>query len=140
MANDGRPTRDEMLMDVAQVVAQRGTCSRLRVGAVIARDSRALSMGYNGVPAGMPHCNHSMDEMGGCAKAVHAEANAIVWAARNGITTDGAELFTTHMPCLACAALIINAGIMRVVWSVEYRDRSGMDLLVRSGRVELEQL
>jgi dCMP deaminase len=129
-----------MLMDMARVVSARGTCMRMMVGAIIARDSRALSMGYNGVPSGLPHCNHTMDEANGCARAVHAEANAIVWAARNGIVTDGAEMFTTHMPCLSCAALIINAGIMRLVWSIPYRDRSGMDLLVASGRVELEQL
>lgn len=129
-----RPTRDEMLMDMAQVVAARGTCSRLRVGAILARDSRALSSGYNGAPSGMKHCNHTMDESGiGCTRVVHAEANAIVWAARHGVATDGCDLFTTHMPCLACANLIINAGIMRVVYSVDYRDHAGHDLLIEVG-------
>jgi dCMP deaminase len=135
-----RPTRDEMLMDMAQVVAARGTCSRLRVGAIIARDGRALSMGYNGAPAGMKHCNHTMDESGiGCTRVVHAEANAIVWAARHGVATDGAELFTTHMPCLVCANLIINAGIIRVVYSVDYRDRAGYHLLIEVG-MEVDKL
>lgn len=130
-----RPTRDQMLIDMASVAAARGTCSRARVGAIIARDARAISMGYNGVPSGMPHCNHTLDEPtgNGCPNAVHAETNAIVWAAREGIPTDGAELFTTHLPCLLCARLIINAGIIRVVWSVDYRDHAGHDLLLAVG-------
>jgi len=129
-----------MLMDMAIVAAARGTCSRLRVGAIIASNGRALSMGYNGVPTGMQHCNHSMDESGvGCPNAVHAEANAIVWAARYGVSTDGCDIFTTHMPCLGCANLIINAGIIRVVYSVDYRDHSGLDLLTTVG-IEVDKL
>lgn len=136
-----RPTRDEMLMDMAVVAAARGTCARLRVGAIIANNGRSLSMGYNGAPSGMPHCNHTMDEDPaiGCTRVVHAEANAIVWAARFGVTVDGTEMFTTHMPCLGCANLIINAGIMRVVYSIDYRDRSGHDLLVTLG-IEVDKI
>lgn len=141
MSSPGRPTRDQMLMDMAQVIASRGTCTRLHVGAVIARDGRSLSMGYNGAPAGMPHCNHTMDEDPSvtCPRVVHAEANAIIWAARWGVSTDGTELFTTHMPCLVCANLIVNAGIMRVVYSIDYRVRDGLDML-RQAKVKVTQL
>jgi dCMP deaminase len=136
-----RPTRDQMLMDMAVVVASRGTCSRARVGAILARDARSFSMGYNGAPSGMPHCNHTLDEPSGngCPTSVHAEANAIVWAAREGVATDGSEMYTTHMPCLICARLIINAGIIRVVWSVDYRDHAGHDLLMTAG-IELTHI
>jgi dCMP deaminase len=146
-----RPTRDEMLMDIAQVVSARSTCDRLRVGAVIARSGRVLATGYNGAPSGMPHCNHICMCPPGfphlmectatqpCNNTIHAEANAIVFAARHGVATDNAELFVTHAPCLVCARLIINAGIMGVMYSVEYRDPSGVELL-RSQSVALAKV
>lgn len=124
-----RQSRDETLMLMAEAVAGRSTCSRLHVGAIIARNHRAVSSGYNGRPAGMPHCKHLADEASGCKQAVHAEANAIAWAARYGAATGGAELFTTHQPCLACAQLIVNAGITRVVFAQPYRKIEGLDLL-----------
>ena len=104
-----RPTRDETTMYVAQAIAERGTCCRLRVGAVICRDGRILATGYNGAPAGMPHCEHEKGDDTPCEVTVHAEANAIAFAARHGVRTEGAELHTTHSPCLTCAKLIINA-------------------------------
>lgn len=124
-----RATRDQMLMSMTVVVAGRGTCDRLQVGAVIARDGRVISSGYNGNIVGMDHCDH--DPAGpACTDAVHAEANAILFAARYGTSTEGAELFTTHQPCLNCAKMIINAGITRVVYEHPYRDSSGLDLLL----------
>lgn len=142
-----RVSRDEMLMDIAQVVASRSTCSRLLVGAVIARNGRVLSTGYNGAPSGMPHCDHTCItpkgcEMwpgvghepqcpaGPCNNTIHAEANAILFAARHGVATENAEMYVTHAPCLICARLIINAGIMGVMYSVDYRDMAGHDLLM----------
>jgi dCMP deaminase len=122
-----RPTRTETLLDVAQVIAQRSTCNRLQVGALIARDGRILSTGYNGPPSGMKHCHHVVDEP--CEIAVHAEANAIVFAARYGMSTDGAEMYMTHAPCLTCAKLIINAGILVVYYETPFRDMSGVNLL-----------
>jgi len=139
-------------MGVANSIAQRSTCSRLNVGAVITRNGRILSSGYNGAPSGMEHCNHmctcsdvtrvalaaNYDDVThevGCLSlpdacvAVHAEANAIVWAARTGVATEGADLFTTDMPCIDCAQLIINAGIVRVVYGRDYRLRDGLQLL-----------
>ena len=145
-----------MLIDIAEVVAQRSTCSRASVGVVIARDGRPLVTGYNGAPAGMPHCEHECDcdpniirkwgEREGtpihwqqcasrqpCSIAVHAEANAIAYAARWGISLEGAELYSTLVPCLPCAQLVINSGVIRVHYRVEYRDGRGLTLLQNAG-------
>lgn len=125
-----RLSRDEMLMDMAITVAGRGTCNRLRVGAVIARDGRVISSGYNGNIVGMNHCGHDEFSNVPCTSAVHAEANSILFAARYGVATEGADLFTTHEPCLDCAKLIINSGISRVIYYHEYRKHEGLDLLM----------
>lgn len=137
-----RPSRDEMLMEIAQTVAKRSTCSRKNVGTVVAREGRVLTMGYNGAPTGMAHCDHTNDpEMiaqgfavdRGCTRAVHAEANAIAYAARYGIDVSNSELFTTLSPCLSCAQLVINSGIIRVVCLRVYRDTIGIRLLHDAG-------
>lgn len=123
-------------MDVAHIIGHRGTCERLRVGAVIARDSRIISTGYNGAPSGLEHCHHTVDEIKarrGCDNTIHAEQNAIAAAARFGASTDGAQLYVTHMPCLQCAKAIINSGIDYVWYSMDYRITDGVDLLVRAG-------
>ena len=124
-----------MMLDMAMVVAQRGTCDRLQVGAVIARESRVVSMGYNGNVSGQPHCAHFAEISpleAGCESAVHAEANALVFAARKGVAVEGTELFVTHQPCLGCAKLIVNAGITRVYFVDEYRKVEGLKLLLDS--------
>lgn len=126
-----------MLMDMARVVAQRGTCDRLQVGAVIARDGRVISSGYNGNIMGMDHCNHQEHPSIPCDSAVHAEANAILFAARYGMSTEGAQLYTTHQPCLGCAKMIINAGINLVAYDHTYRDNSGLSLLLAHPGVEI---
>lgn len=138
-------------MDMAQAVAQRGTCSRAQVGVVIALEGRVLSTGYNGAPAGMKHCNHEctclvsprsgglhLDDCPGnpnniCEVTTHAEANAIAFAARNGVATARAELYTTLSPCLTCAKLIINAGIIRVWIGEAYHSQDGLVLLQNAG-------
>ena len=122
--------RDITLMAVAAIYSTRGTCSRLQVGAVASRDGRVLTTGYNGAPSGLTHCDHSPDAKRPCDIAVHAEANAIAFAAKYGVALHDAELHVTHMPCLKCAQLIINAGISRVVFSHAYRDTSGVALLI----------
>jgi len=125
------------MMRMAELVAERGTCDRLQVGALIVRDSRVISTGYNGNVAGQAHCKHwGMDgqlEEGPCTTAVHAETNALIYAARHGVAVDSAELWTTHQPCLACANLIINAGITRVYFAKPYRLYDGLAALQRSG-------
>lgn len=133
-----RPSRDEICMQIAHVVAYRGTCDRARVGAVIARDGRILVTGYNGPPAGLPHCSHAsgrdgVSDTGGCLRAVHAEANAIAYSARHGIATEGATLYCTHLPCLKCAELIVNAGLSTVYYAADYRIKDGEVLLRRAG-------
>lgn len=146
-----RPTRDETLMIVAATFAKRSTCSRASVGVVIARDGRILVTGYNGSPAGMPHCDHTCNcggvytlpgEPGGhdadcpagpCKMAVHAEANAIAYAAKHGVRLEGSVMYTTYTPCVPCAQLIINAGITEVFAANAYRDMSGLNLLTMAG-------
>lgn len=135
-----RITRDELFMEIAQAFARRSTCPRGSVGVVIVRDRRIIATGYNGAPAKMAHCSEvgchidsatfSPDANGrGCTRAVHAEANAIAYAAREGIALEGTTLYTTHSPCVRCAQLIINAGVREVVYNIAYRDQTGLDLL-----------
>lgn len=124
---------DTTLLDMARVLAKRSTCSRASVGALIALNGRVLSTGFNGVPSGMTHCEHVANDESACEAAVHAEANAVAFAAKHGVALNGSALFTTLSPCLKCAQLIINAGIVRVVIGKVYRDHSGPRMLERLG-------
>lgn len=133
--------RDLRLMQTALLFADSGTCSRLRTGAVVARQGRILVTGYNGAPAGVEHCYHeqptSLDPQDACRIAVHAEQNCVAFAARYGVALEGAEIICTHQPCVSCAQSIINAGITRVLYHAPYRDISGVTMLERVGiRVE----
>lgn len=125
--NTNRPTIKQTLIAVAYEFAKRSTCSRLNVGAVIA-DYRGviLSSGYNGALSGEAHCNHVTIEEP-CRLAVHAEANAILWAARRGIATAGAYLYCTHEPCYECSKMIIQSGITTVYYSEAYGRNSGLE-------------
>lgn len=139
-------------MKIARAWSEQSTCSRMSVGCVVALDGRTLSSGFNGAPRGMPHCDHTCncdtslprnpgfgDHDFDCklgvefCVAVHAEANAIAFAARHGIALLGSTLYTTLTPCVKCAELIVNAGVARVVWRTVYRDVAGLDLVVASG-------
>lgn len=125
-----------MLLEVAQVIAKRSTCSRRAVGAVLSREGRILSTGYNGAPAGMDHCDHTIDDDPAitCPYVIHAEANAILFAAKHGVATEGADLYTTLTPCDNCAKMIINAGILRVLALERYpRSSAGVALLTKAG-------
>lgn len=117
-------------MDIARVVATRSTCPRKHVGAVIVRDRTILSTGYNGSVRGLPHCDDVGCEVvdGHCIRTVHAEANAIIQAARNGVLIAGAELYTTASPCWSCFKLIANAGLSRVYFGEFYRDERCLQL------------
>lgn len=120
----GRVSWDEYFMNVAKVVSSRSTCSRKHVGAVIVRDRSILATGYNGSIRGLPHCDevgHLMED-GHCVRTVHAEANAIVQAAHNGVRIAGADIYVTASPCWACFRLIANAGIVRICFGEFYRD------------------
>ncbi len=117
-------------MNIARQAATRSTCDRKHVGAVIVRDKTILSTGYNGSIRGMPHCDdvgHLM-EGGHCVGTVHAEANAIIQAAKNGVRIEGAELYTTASPCWNCFKLIANAGIRTIYYGEFYRDTRSVEV------------
>lgn len=118
-------------MDTAWKWAEQSTCSRMAVGAVLVWGGRAFAQGYNGAPRGLPHCSHPVTEP--CDWAIHAEENAIINAGFHGATTQDSILFTTHAPCQRCAGRIINAGIVAVVYEMDYRDPTGLDMLNRVG-------
>ncbi|MBL0196480.1 MAG: dCMP deaminase family protein [Myxococcales bacterium] len=111
-------------MNIAREVSSRATCDRKHVGAVVVRDRSILATGYNGSIRGLAHCDeegHLMED-GHCVRTVHAEANAVAQAARNGSRIDGATLYVTASPCWACFRLVANAGITRIVFGEFYRD------------------
>lgn len=129
-----RPTESETIMKIARAIAERSTCSRLQVGAVIV-DERGviLSSGRNGALSGMPHCDHTERPDEPCRLAMHAEANAIVWAARRGVAVEGHAIYVTHEPCYECAKLIIQSGISAVYFHAFYGRNSGARLLLSAG-------
>ena len=119
-----RASWDEYFMSIAQVVSTRSTCPRKYVGSVMVRNRIILSTGYNGSIRGMPHCSdvgHMMED-GHCVATIHAEANAIIQAARNGVNIDGASCYVTASPCWNCFKQLANAGIVRIVYGEFYRD------------------
>ena len=138
-----RPSWDEYFMKIAETVSTRSTCLRRSVGAVLVKDRRILSTGYNGAPKGCAHCAET-----GCLRDIlgipsgerheicrgsHAEINAIAQAAANGIATDGCWVYCTLAPCPFCAKALINAGCKRVVYKESYADRLGISLLQEAG-------
>ena len=130
-----RSSWDQYFMDIARQVATRATCDRKHVGAVIVRDRTILSTGYNGSIRGMPHCDeigHTM-ENGHCVATIHAEANAIIQAARNGVNINGGEMYTTASPCWNCFKLIANSGIVRIFYGEFYRDERSLQVAKQIG-------
>lgn len=119
-----RVSWDRYFMNLAVQAATRSTCPRKHVGAIIVRDRAVLSTGYNGSVRGAPHCDDAgcMMENGHCVRTVHAEANAIIQAARHGVRLDGASIYVTASPCFSCFKLIANAGIRAVYYGELYRD------------------
>ena len=138
-----RPSLDDYFMEIAKVVASRSTCLRQKVGAVIVKDKRILTTGYNGAPTGMPHCldigclretlKVPSGERHELCRGVHAEQNAIIQAAYHGVSIKDSTLYTTHQPCIMCAKMIINAGIRRVVYGRKYADERGLEFLKEAG-------
>jgi dCMP deaminase len=130
-----RASWDEYFMNIAREVSTRSTCDRKFVGAVLVRDKCILATGYNGSIRGLGHCDeegHLMED-GHCVRTVHAEANAIVQAARNGVRIDGASIYVTASPCWGCFRLIANAGVGRVVFGEFYRDQKIFDVSQKLG-------
>jgi dCMP deaminase len=130
-----RPSWDEYFMQITLQVARRSTCPRAAVGAVIVREKRILTTGYNGSPQGLPHCTEVGCLMvnGHCVRTLHAEQNAIIQGALHGVDVSGSTLYVTHQPCLNCAKMIINAGIRRVVYAGRYHDDIARGFLEEAG-------
>ena len=144
-----RPSWDEYFMQMAQVVAGRSTCLRRQVGAVIVKDKQILSTGYNGSPTGVSHCAQKgclrmqlgipSGERTEICRAVHAEQNALVQAAKHGVSINGADIYTTFQPCVLCTKLLINAGIKRVFFLYPYPDSLALEMAAEA-ELELIQL
>ena len=138
-----RPGWDEYFMEITRLVARRSSCLRRQVGAVLVKDKNILASGYNGVPTGITHCaetgclraklNIPSGERHELCRGLHAEQNAIIQAAKHGTNIDGATLYSTTMPCIICAKMIINAGIKRVVYEEGYADQLSMEMVAESG-------
>jgi dCMP deaminase len=119
-----RASWDDYFMSIAQVVATRSTCPRKYVGAVLVKNRTILSTGYNGSIRGMPHCSdvgHMMED-GHCVATIHAEPNAILQAAKNGVVIDASACYVTASPCWSCFKQLANAGITRICFGEFYRD------------------
>lgn len=127
---DSRPSRECTFLATAELFALRASCKRGSVGAVITINNRIVSTGYNGPVAGAVHCDaHTCDLSKPCIRAIHAELNAILAAAKAGISTDGGKLFCTTAPCYDCAKAILQAGIVEVHYMDNYRSNEGLKLL-----------
>ena len=128
-----KPTFDNIFMNLATDLAKRSHCVKAQVGAVLAKDTRIISIGYNGPPAGTHNCDEEFpdhgcprDSKGSCSLALHAEENAILYAVKNGANLEGATLYTTLSPCLPCARLIFSAGIKQVYFDKSYAQYKGL--------------
>lgn len=131
--------RDAFFMAIATMFGTRSTCNRGKVGAIAVRENRVISSGYVGAPAGLAHCTEAGCKMlnGHCINTVHAEANVMAFAARSGLPLEGSTLYTTHSPCLNCAKMLVNTGIFRVVFGIDYGDTDAVNMLAALG-VELD--
>jgi dCMP deaminase len=130
-----RPGWDEYFMQIAHTVSTRSTCPRAAVGCVLMREYRILTTGYNGAPRGVAHCTEVGCTMvdGHCARATHAEANAVVQGALHGVSLEGATAYCTHQPCSNCSKLLISAGVVKIVYDGAYPDAVSGMLLGEAG-------
>ncbi len=146
-----KPSFDEIYMDLASKLALRSHCVKAQVGAVLTKDTRIVSLGYNGPPAGTHNCDIEWpeegcprDSKGSCSLALHAEQNAILYATKNNVSMEGATLYVTLSPCIACARVIFTIGIKKVYFKDSYasfkglKNDEGVDFLRRFG-VEVVQ-
>ncbi|MEA3544466.1 MAG: cytidine/deoxycytidylate deaminase family protein [Thermodesulfobacteriota bacterium] len=138
-----RPGWDEYFMQIATLVATRSTCLRRQVGALLVKDKNILATGYNGVPSGITHCevtgclrdqlNVPSGERHELCRGLHAEQNAIIQAARHGANITGSTLYCTDSPCIICSKMLINAGVVVVVFSRGYPDKLSLEMLAEAG-------
>lgn len=145
------PGFDDIYMDLAKTLALKSHCVKMQVGAVLTKDTRIISLGYNGPPSGTHNCDTEWpdegcprDSKGGCSLAIHAEQNAVLYAAKNKMSVEGATLYVTLSPCLACAKVVFTAGIKKVIFLNSYaqykgiKSDEGVDFL-RKFNVEVQQ-
>ncbi|MFH1983840.1 MAG: cytidine/deoxycytidylate deaminase family protein [Pseudomonadota bacterium] len=138
-----RPDWDTYFMEIAKLVARRSTCTRRQVGAIVVMDRRLLTTGYNGAPSGIAHCrevgclretlNVPSGERHELCRGIHAEQNAIIQAARHGVSIRGGTLYCTNLPCSICAKMIINAGIKNIFFAEGYADQMSEGMLAEAG-------
>ncbi len=141
-----RPAWDDYFLEITHLITSRATCLRRKVGALLVKDKRILSTGYNGPPRDLPHCEETgclrdklkipSGERQEICRGLHAEQNAIIQAALYGIPAKGSVLYCTHQPCLTCAKMIINVGITKIVFQGTYPDPLALDML-KAAKVEL---
>jgi len=135
-----RPSWEQYFLTITRQVAERSTCKRAKVGAVIVRDKNILATGYNGAPAGLAHCTEvgcliyesktpSGDIEENCYRTIHAEINAIAQAAKNGVSIRDAAIYVTHTPCIHCMKVLINTGIKQIFYERDYKANTVRDLL-----------
>lgn len=129
-----RISRDEVFKEMTEALAKRSVCKRKQVAALIVKEGRPISVGYNGPPSDHPHCESCLGSA--CDISIHAEMNAIAFAAKEGLAIDGCTLYCSMSPCINCAKIILNSGIKRVVYFEEYRLRDGVELLEKYIKVE----
>ena len=144
-----RPTWDEYFLSICKLIASRSTCLRRQVGAVIVKDKQILASGYNGAPTGIKHCDIVgclREELGvpsgqrhELCRALHAEQNAFLQAAKHGVSLNGASIYITTQPCSICAKMIINAGIKKVIIQGGYPDDFALDFL-KEAKIEIETI
>lgn len=141
---NSRLSWDEYFLQISDLVSTRATCDRLYAGAILVRDRKVISTGYNGSPQGTPHCDKVGHRIvnGHCVRTVHAEVNAVNQAAYHGISTKDAALYTNYLPCEYCVKSLINAGIKKVVCRGLYRniDQPYVRKLLRQAKVKLVKL
>ena len=130
-----KPEFDDIFMELAVNLAKRSHCIKRHVGAVLSKDTRIISIGYNGPPSGTHNCDEeypttgcAVDSKGSCSLAIHAEQNAILYAVKNKATVEGSTLYVTLSPCLACARIIYSMGIEKVVYLRSYADYKGLKI------------
>lgn len=138
-----RPTWDEYWIKIINDAKTRSTCIRRQVGAVIVKNNQILAMGYNGAPSGLPHCNQTgclrekmnipSGERAEICRAIHAEQNAIIQAAKHGVSIDNSTIYITSSPCNICAKMLINAGIKEIIFQEKYPDKMAHILLSSAG-------
>jgi dCMP deaminase len=138
-----RPSWDSYFLEIAAVIAGRSTCLRRKVGAVLVKDKRLLTTGYNGAPAGLEHCLEigclrqekkiPSGERHELCRGLHAEQNAIIQAALHGVSIKGADLYCTHHPCSLCSKMLINSGVERVILKEGYPDELARQLFAEAG-------